>query len=62
MPTAYSWAEERQAEFWFPSLGSEEDHRGERGEDAMEQVSYENMAMRAGQLELRAAQARYDKS
>jgi hypothetical protein len=34
MPTAYCWEEEREAEFGFPGLGSEENHegRGCRGE------------------------------
>jgi hypothetical protein len=45
--------------FLFLGFGSKAGPRGEekeRGEDIMGWVSHKNMAMRAGQLELRAAE------
>jgi hypothetical protein len=39
----------------------EENQEGLRGENAMRLVNHENIAMRAGQLELRAAQMKHDK-
>lgn len=58
MSTGYGRAEDGR--FWFLSLGLEENQEGrkkreERGEDAMGQVSHENLATKAGYLKLQAA-------
>lgn len=50
-------------EFWFLGLGSEagpdweKEKKVEGGKEAMGWVSYENMVMKVGQLDLRAARA-----
>lgn len=59
---ADSWAEGRQnfgswAWGWIRNRDNEEEReKVDGGEEAMGWVSYENLAMRAGRLELRTAQ------
>jgi hypothetical protein len=52
--------------FRFTGLGSEENHekkkvQEEEGEATMALVNHKNMALRAGQLELRTAQMKHSK-
>ena len=54
----------RRVKFGFPGWGLRQKIKKEtveRGEDAMGYVIHENMALRAGRLELRAAQMEHDR-
>ena len=70
MPTANNWAEESQAGFRVPRPGVGGGHhertmrgrrKGREEGDTVGLMSHENMAPRAGQLELRAAQTEHSK-